>query len=54
MRLVNLTTVDNASAAVGAAAAEALITRLEDPDVPGTLTLVQPALVIRETTAAPR
>jgi DNA-binding LacI/PurR family transcriptional regulator len=54
MRLVNLTTVDNASAAVGAAAAEALITRLEDPDVPGTLTLVQPALVIRETTAPPR
>ncbi|MFE4949573.1 LacI family DNA-binding transcriptional regulator [Leifsonia sp. NPDC056665] len=54
MRLVQLTSVDNASTVVGAAAAQALITRLEDPDTEGGLTLIEPNLVIRETTAPPR
>ncbi len=54
MRLVNLTSVDNASRAVGAAAAAALISRLEDPETAVGLTLVEPTLIIRETTAQPR
>ncbi|WP_285115472.1 LacI family DNA-binding transcriptional regulator [Leifsonia sp. fls2-241-R2A-40a] len=51
MRLVNLTSVDNASTAVGATAAEALVRRLEEPEADGRLTLVEPTLVVRATTA---
>jgi len=52
-RFLSLTTVDDRSTAVGAAAATALLARIEDPTRPTIRTMIEPALVIRATTTKP-
>jgi DNA-binding LacI/PurR family transcriptional regulator len=53
-RYLSLTSVDDRSAAVGAAAASALLARIEDPTGPAIRAMIEPALVVRGTTAKPR
>jgi Periplasmic binding protein-like domain len=48
-----LTSVDNASAAVGSQAAEALVHRMAAPDAAATTRLLPPRLVVRNSTAPP-
>lgn len=50
--LLRLTTVDGRNGEVGAKAAQALLDRMKDPDVPVRTMLVEPELVIRASTAA--
>lgn len=49
-RYLSLTSVDSRNIAVGAAAADALLTRLADPTAPARRALIAPALVVRGTT----
>ncbi|MFH8251876.1 LacI family DNA-binding transcriptional regulator [Microbacterium sp. B2969] len=51
MRLVDLTTIDDKSVAVGEAAGRMLIARMEGSDDPQVHTTVEPTLVVRTTTA---
>jgi len=51
-RLVDLSTIDIANAAVGARAAEALLARIEDPGRPRTVDLLPPTVLERGSTAA--
>jgi DNA-binding LacI/PurR family transcriptional regulator len=53
-RYLSLTTVDDRSTAVGAAAATALLARIEDPTGTAIRTMIEPALVVRATTAKQR
>ncbi|MFJ2718007.1 LacI family DNA-binding transcriptional regulator [Streptomyces sp. NPDC087437] len=53
LRHVWLTTVDNASHDVGRRAAQRLLDRIDDPDLPRTVDLTSPALEVRGTTAPP-
>ncbi|WP_236238827.1 LacI family DNA-binding transcriptional regulator [Streptomyces sp. CC228A] len=53
LRHLWLTTVDNGSRAVGRHAAQCLLDRLAEPDLPARLHLTTPALEIRGTTAPP-
>lgn len=50
--LLRLTTIDGRNGEVGAKAAQALLGRMKDPDVPVRTMLVEPELVIRASTAA--
>ena len=50
-RYLSLTTIDDQSSSVGAAAAHALLNRLDDPQATPVYTLIPPDLVIRATTA---
>ncbi|MFE9310226.1 LacI family DNA-binding transcriptional regulator [Streptomyces sp. NPDC088353] len=53
LRHVWLTTVDNASHDVGRRAAQRLLDRIDDPDLPRTVDLTSPVLEVRGTTAPP-
>nr|WP_206031123.1 LacI family DNA-binding transcriptional regulator [Rhodococcus sp. B10] len=53
LRHVRLTSVENATIEVGERAATALVDRIADPDRPGSLTLVPPAIQVRGSTAPP-
>lgn len=53
IRHLSLTSVDNASAAVGSQAAEALVRRMAVPDAEATTRLLPPRLVVRNSTAPP-
>ncbi|MFI1287565.1 LacI family DNA-binding transcriptional regulator [Streptomyces sp. NPDC020792] len=53
LRHVWLTTVDNASHDVGRRAAQRLLDRIDDPDLPRTVDLTSPVLEARGTTAPP-
>ncbi|MFB9392339.1 LacI family DNA-binding transcriptional regulator [Streptomyces coeruleoprunus] len=53
LRHLWLTTVDNASHDVGRRAAQCLLDRFTEPDLPGRVHLAAPALEVRGTTAAP-
>lgn len=49
-RFIDLTSVDDRSREVGAAAGEALLARIEDPDRPAEHRLIEPRLVVRGST----
>jgi len=51
--LLQLTTVDGRSHAVGVAAAQALLARIDDPTRPPQTTLIDPQLLVRHTTQPP-
>ncbi|KIQ19523.1 LacI family DNA-binding transcriptional regulator [Rhodococcus sp. MEB064] len=53
LRHVSLTSVDNASSAVGRRAAAAVIDRIARPDASGTVDLIAPSLQVRGSTAPP-
>ncbi|MEU7381009.1 MULTISPECIES: LacI family DNA-binding transcriptional regulator [unclassified Streptomyces] len=53
LRHLWLTTVDNASHDVGRRAAQRLLDRIDDPNLPRTVDLTSPALEVRGTTAPP-
>ncbi|MFE7233032.1 LacI family DNA-binding transcriptional regulator [Streptomyces sp. NPDC002405] len=53
LRHVWLTSVDNASHDVGRRAAQRLLDRIDDPDLPRTVDLTSPVLEVRGTTAPP-
>lgn len=50
--LLRLTTIDDRSGEVGAEAAKALLSRIQDPAIPVRTVLVRPELVIRASTAS--
>jgi DNA-binding LacI/PurR family transcriptional regulator len=50
-RYLSLTSIDDRSDAVGAAAAHALLARIEQADAPRVRTVITPSLVVRGTTA---
>ncbi len=50
---IGLTTVDNNYAQLGKLAVERLVTRIAEPNVPRTVTLLDPTVIARRTTAAP-
>lgn len=50
-RFIDLTSVDDRSREVGEAAGRALLARLDDPDRPAEHLLIEPALVVRGSTA---
>ncbi|MET0866401.1 MAG: substrate-binding domain-containing protein, partial [Nakamurella sp.] len=52
-RYLAITSIDDSSDIVGAAAGRALLNRIEDPEREPRQTLVEPTLVVRATTAAP-
>ncbi|GAA4670897.1 LacI family DNA-binding transcriptional regulator [Frondihabitans cladoniiphilus] len=54
LRHLSLTSVDNRNAEVGRIAAEELVTRMLEPDLPARSNSVVPILRVRATTAAPR
>ncbi|MGU3431644.1 LacI family DNA-binding transcriptional regulator [Actinomycetes bacterium M1A6_2h] len=53
LRHVWLTSVDNASEDLGARAARALLARIDEPDSPAALELIDPTLHVRGSTSAP-
>ncbi len=53
-RYLSLTTVDDRSVDVGAAAARALLHRIAEPQAPRVQSLIDPRLIVRKTTAAAR
>lgn len=53
-RFIDLTSVDDRSVDIGRAAGAALLARIADHDLEPTDSLVQPRLVVRGSTAAPR
>jgi len=50
-RYLGITSVDDSSEVVGAAAGRALLARFDDPTVTPRQTLIEPSLVVRSTTA---
>jgi len=52
-RYLSLTTVDDRSIAVGAAAASTLLARIEDPTMTAVRAMIEPTLVVRATTSKP-
>ncbi|MNI92373.1 hypothetical protein D3C73_1501580 [compost metagenome] len=53
-RYLELTSVDNRSDVVGMGVAKSLLARIQGSTVGAQRKLIQPALVVRRTTAAPR
>ena len=52
-RYLDLTSVDDRSEAVGAAAARVLLARIDEPNGPRVREVIAPELVVRGTTAPP-
>jgi DNA-binding LacI/PurR family transcriptional regulator len=53
-RYLEITSIDDRSETVGAAAGRALLSRIQNPATEAQRTLIEPALVVRATTAPPR
>ena len=50
-RYLDITSIDDRSEVVGAAAGRALLARFDDPDITPRQTLIEPSLVVRTTTS---
>ena len=53
-RYLDITSIEDRSDVVGAAAGRALLDRFDDPAITPRRTLIEPSLVVRSTTAAAR